>query len=360
MERRATKSAWAILLCVVCVALVGLVERSTNAETAGRVVEIEFAPIEADESDDTRTLRSLRRVADDVYSITYVGDYRARLEDLNDQIIEHGIMHVIEGGSGRSDCSIFAAAGDAARPIFGRNLDNYTRRAILVGKFEPPDGYSSIAMMNLADMGFGPDDDLMQFAIEDRAKLLNCVLFVTDGMNEKGVAVALASIDPQRVVRDETKRLVNLSYLQREILDFAATLDEAIEIIVSRDVVDMDNHTLSHHLLIADASGQSAVAEYRGGQWRILRPDRPWQIATNTLLFDVSESLVRLLCERYRVADDYLEGVDGVATWQMGMEILDLMSEERTQWSSIYDLASRSLYLATHRDDSTILTTLLR
>ena len=311
------------------------------------ILTVEFATSEGAETDDVRTLQSVRREGD-LFTIRYYGDNRARLEDLNEQIIEHGIQSVISSGASKVDCSIFAASGAPDQPIFGRNLDNYTRRGVLVGLFEPPDGYASIAVMNLQDMGFGPDDDLMQLSIEARTKLLNCVLFATDGMNERGVAVALASIDPELLVRNDANKLIAITYLQREVLDHASTLDEAIAIVESSDAFDQDVNTLSHHILLADPSGESAVAEYRSGGWQIIRATKPWQIATNNPLYGKSETWLRQQCGRYRVAADYLDRVDGIVTWQQGMGILQLMAVDETQWSSVYNLANRALYMSLH------------
>ena len=310
---------------------------------------LEFNAVATAEPDTIRTLRSLKKEGD-LYMITYYGDYRDRLEALNDRIIEHGISSVIPSVAYQHECSIFSGLGNPEQPIFGRNLDNYTERSVLVGIYSPPDGHASIAVTNMANMGIHPGDDPTLLPVEDRTILLNSVLFATDGMNERGVSVALASVDAEPVIRDENKRLVNISLLQREILDFAGNLDEAIAIVEARDVFDQDVNTLSHHILIADASGRSAAAEYRDGQWRIMRNDRPWQIVTNTQLYDKSEDWIRSQCGRYRTADDYLSDVDGAITWQEGMDVLRTMSVGNTQWSSIYDLLDKDLYLSLHRD----------
>lgn len=313
------------------------------------VQTVEFMTVETAEPDTIRTLRSLKREGD-LYMITYYGDYNGRLEALNNRIIEYGISSVIPSGEYPHDCSIFSGSGNSEHPIFGRNLDNTMKRAVLAGLYTPPDGYASIAISNMVNMGFHPNDDPTLLPLEERQLLLNSVLFAADGINDRGVSVALASVDDAAVVRDETKKLVCINYLLREILDHAGSLDEAISIVENRDVFDKDVNTLSHHILIADASGHSATAEYVDGQWRILRNDKPWQIVTNTRLYNMSEEWVRSQCDRYRIADDYLENTDGTVTWQEGMDILRLMSVRDTQWSSIYDMVTGDVYLSLHRN----------
>jgi hypothetical protein len=199
-------------------------------------------------------------------------------------------------------------------------------------------------------MGFHPNDDPTLLPVEDRTILLNSVLFATDGMNERGVTVALASVEAESIVRDENRKLVNISYLQREILDFAGDLDEAIAVVENRDVFDQDTNTLSHHILIADASGCSAAAEYRDGRWRIMRNERPWQVVTNIRLFDVSEESRRSGCWRYNTADSYLENTNGNVTWEEGMNLAEAISVNDTQWSTLYDMMHRQVYIALYRE----------
>ncbi len=323
---------------------------SRNPTRNGELVlqDLTFGTVATAEPDTIRTLSSLKREGD-LFLITYYGDYRARLEGLNDQIIEYGISSIIPTGGFRSACSIFAGLGNPEQPIFGRNLDNNARRAVLVGLFTPPDGYASIGVSNMYHMGFGPEDDPTLLPLSERRLLLNCVLFTDDGINECGVAVALASVDAAHITRDENRKLVCISYLLREILDHAATLDEAVAIVENRDVFDQDVHTLSHHILIADAAGRSAIAEYADGGWRIMENEKPWQIVTNTRLYGMTEEWVRSRCRRYRVADDYLTAAGGDVTWREGVEILDMMSVPDTQWSSVYDLMDGTVYLSLHR-----------
>jgi hypothetical protein len=204
-------------------------------------------------------------------------------------------------------------------------------------------------MSNMYHLGFGRHDDPTALPVSDRLLLLNSVLFVDDGINERGVSVALASVPPEPIHRDENKKLVAVSYAIREILDHAGSVEEAIAIVRGLDVFDQDVGTISHHFLVADATGQSAVTEYIDGQWRVLRTGRPWQVATNTALFQRSETWVRSQCGRYRAGSDYLEAVGGTVTWKEGFDVLGLMSVADTQWSSLYDLANREAYICLYR-----------
>jgi transcriptional regulator with XRE-family HTH domain len=111
-------------------------------------------------------------------------------------------------------------------------------------------------------------------------------------------------------------------------------LAELLEAVSEKDLVIRQSGawSLSHRrILIADATGKSEVTEYSGGAWRFMRNDRPWQVATNTLLFSVPEETLRSVCRRYRAADDYLEETNGIVTWTEGMTLLQTMSQYSTQ-----------------------------
>ncbi len=341
------------LLLVIC--FFGACSKKEQVEVVDNTIDenyqlVQFQNINSTEPDSIKTLQSLKREGG-LFMITYYGDYNDRLERLNDRIIQYGIGSVIPPeGAYSFDCSIFSGLGNTTSPILGRNLDNYNvERGVLVGLYNPPNGYASIAVSNMYHLGFGRYEDPMSLPIEDRLDILNCVLFADDGVNERGVSVALASIDPQTIVRNENNKLASLSYVMREILDHAGDLEEAIEIVEGMDMFDQSTSIISHHLLIADANGNSAVTEYINGEWRIIRNTENWQIATNEIIYSRNKATLRNLCSRYRTADDYLENVEGSIDWEGGMQILDDVSVNGTQWSSVYDLANRELYIVLHR-----------
>lgn len=92
-----------------------------------------------------RTLASLRRLDDHpLYLMTYEGDYDER-------------VGIAETPTPKPfGCSLFVAAGDPARPLFGRNFDWDDHPALLL-RTSPPDGYASISMVDILYLGVGPD-----------------------------------------------------------------------------------------------------------------------------------------------------------------------------------------------------------
>jgi len=244
--------------------------------------------------------------------------------------------------------------GDPESPILGRNYDNNDDRGVLVGLYTPSDGYASICISNMYHMGFDKGEDPTLLQVESRRLLLNSALFVEDGINERGVSVALATGEDALINRDENKKLISLSYLMREILDHAGNVDEAADIVRSYDVFDKNNYTISNHLLISGPFGKSVIAEYYDGEWRIIPNDKSWQVVTNTLLFNVPEETRKNECSRYETAYTNLEKVDGQVDWEEGMNILSAISVEDTQWSTIYDMNRKEVYISLYRGYSDI------
>ena len=313
------------------------------------VHSIEFENIETTESEPIRTLKSLKREGE-LYMITYYGDYNSLLDELNEKIITEGIDSVVPGNNARFECSIFTAFGDPDHPIFGRNFDNNIERGVLVGLYSPPDGYQSISLSRMSDMGFDRGEDPTILPVENRQRLLNSVFFPVDGMNERGVSIALATGENAAINRDENKKLIFITYLLREVLDHSGNVEEAVEIVKNYDVFDVNTSTISNHLLISGPDGNSVIAEYYNGEWKFMPNDRPWQIVTNTLLFNVSEESRRNECWRYRTVDNYMEQVDGWISWEEGMNVLESISVEDTQWSSLYDMENKDIYISLYRD----------
>lgn len=310
------------------------------------VGHLEFNRINTSEADSIRTLKSLQKV-DDLFMMTYYGDYDLLLDGMNERIIKYGTQAVkrLEGEGG--GCSMFAALGDLI--LYGRNFDNPDCGA-LVSMYCPSDGFASIGFSRMNDFGFDENEDPTLLPLNKRQLLLNAPFFTPDGMNECGVAVALAALRSTRIRLDENKKSLFITCLVREILDHARNIDESVSIIKKYNVFDNDINTVSHHLLISDASGRSVIVEYSDGEWRVMSNEKSWQVITNSPLYNVSEESRKSDCWRYKKLDEKLGKVNGNIMWEEGMELLESVSVKGTQWSTICDLKRREIYISLYRD----------
>ncbi|GAB3935816.1 hypothetical protein GCM10027614_11290 [Micromonospora vulcania] len=236
-----------------------------------------------------RTLASLRRVDDlPLYEMTYLGAY--------DPTVGTDATPPSPFG-----CSLFAASGDPARPLFARNFD-WAANPAMVLRTDPPDGYAAISLVDLSYLGVGADPS------GDR-RLLNAPLLPFDGMNERGLAVGLAADDAASYRPDPAKPTVGSVRILRLVLDRAATVDEAVALF-TRHNLDFDGGPPLHYLL-ADATGASAVIEFVDGALRVERGTGRWQALTNVPVAGVPEQR-RREDRRYGLLATALSQADGV------------------------------------------------
>ena len=312
------------------------------------VKQIGFKQVNSSESDEVKTLKSLQKI-NNLYMITYYGDYNERLDGINNKILTEGISSVKKLEDEVFECSLFAAIGNPDNLIYGRNFDN-PDCGVLVGYYDPSDGYASIGFSRINDLGFEKDENPMDLPVEKRKLLLNSVFFTPDGMNECGVAVALAALSGVKTNVDKKRKSIFITCLVREILDHAKNIDEAVEICRKYNVFDNGESIVSHHLLISDPSGKSVIVEYNSGGWKVMFNKKPWQVVTNSPLYNVPEEKRMLTCWRYKKASELLEKTNGVADWKAGMNILKSVSVKGTQWSTICDMKSKEIFISLYRN----------
>ena len=254
---------------------------------------------------------------------------------------------------------MFATFGNPDNLLYGRNFDN-PDCGVLVGYYNPSDGYASIGFSRINDLGFGKDDDPTKASVEKRKLLLNSVFFTPDGMNEYGVAVALAALSGKKTKVDKNRKSIFITCLVREILDHAKNIEEAVEICRSYNVFDNGESMVSHHLLISDPSRRSVIVEYNDGEWKVMPNKKPWQIMTNSYLYNVSEERRKSNCWRYKRAYELLDEISGDADRKEGMNVLKNISNPGTQWSTICDMKSKEIYISLYRDYKNIMKVLVK
>jgi hypothetical protein len=328
--------------------LIFLVWSSSYAQK--QVTEIHFNSVNTSEADSIRTLKSLKKT-DNLYMMTYYGDYEDRLDKVDYQIINNGFKLVTKLKGGKIECSMFAAFGSSL--LYGRNFDN-PDCGVLVTIYHPTDGYASIGFSRINDLGFEKDDDPRLLSLEKRRLLLNSPFFTPDGLNENGVAVALAALKSVNIKVDKNKKSIFITRLVREILDHAQNIDEAVSIIKKYNIFDNGVNKASHHLLISDPSGRSVIVEYAKDDWQVLPNKRSWQAITNSPLFKIAEDSRKKTCWRYKTITEQLEKNNGIMTWEDGMNLLEQVSVEGTQWSTICDIKKKEIYISIYRNYSNI------
>jgi hypothetical protein len=262
-----------------------------------------------------------------------------------DNYLKTGILPLPPGFSLPSGgCSCFTAFNLTDQAIFGRNYDWAKKIPTLLLFTHPSNGYASASMADLS-LGFGTKEPSWD---DPRARqlLLLAPYIPLDGMNERGLTVALMKVPRAQPPSDPHKVSVIFPAVIRLLLDKAQSVDEAISLL------DAYNITFcQQHLLIADAHGNSAIVEFVDGEIKVICSKNPWQVSTNFVLSDNLESL-RSLCCRYDTTDRTLEKAHGQISNEKAMSLLKDVSQHgpaNTIFSMVYNLISGEIDIAMDR-----------
>lgn len=289
------------------------------------------------------TLASLRRVDD--LPLYVMHDYRD-YEDL----LQQGIESAVLPRSQEWACTCFAALGESGDRLFGRNFD-WTGRAALVLFTDPPDGYASVSLVDLAFLGY---DNPTEIGWHERWALLDAPYWPLDGMNEAGLAVGVLAVPHAEPPRDSRQVSVGTLHAIRLMLDHAADVEEAISLLGRVQLVFEGGPPV--HYMVADAAGRSAVLEFVGGQMMVARNDEPWQVATNFVIAEESPEDAHSSCWRYNRVYETLEQAGGTIPHEEAMAVLQQVSQTgayHTMWSAVYDLARGDVLVALDREYGT-------
>lgn len=118
----------------------------------------------------------------------------------------------------------------------------------------------------------------------------------SDGMNEKGLVANLLYLAESDYNRPgDTRPVMGISIWAQYVLDNFATVDEAVAELKKEvfriDAPDMPNGAKSTlHLSISDATGNSAIFEYVGGNL-VIHEGRKCQVMTNSPLYEKQMTL---------------------------------------------------------------------
>lgn len=289
--------------------------------------------------DKISTLKSLVLVDDHpLYTMQYVGDYNQRgSTSLPPRTTSDGWA-----------CSLFAAFADPGNMIFGRNFDWDYSPALLLFT-HPADGYASVSMVDIEFLGFngGKALNLNEAPLADRVGLLDAPDLPFDGMNEKGLAVGMAAVPPGNMEIDPDKPEIGSLGVIREMLDHAANVDEAVNILGRYNVLMEGGPPI--HYLIADASGKSSLVEFYEGEMVVEESGASWLAATNFLLA-AGGGHPEGNCWRYDLLTSRLNEADGLLSVENGMKLLSDVAQDGTQWSVVYNVSTGEVHVVMGRD----------
>jgi len=297
------------------------------------------------------TLSTLEKIDDyPVYTMRYFGPY-VRASELQPEgsAPDETSMRGTDWA-----CSLFAALGDPSLPVFGRNFD-WEYSPILVLFLEPEEGHRSVMSIDIAYLIEPADvDRLDECEVEKLLPLLSAPFLTFDGMNEHGLAIGMASVDYEcGYPSDPEKRDVGDLMMMREVLEAAATVDEAIAFLETINPVSQGGPNT--HYLIADRTPSAALIEYHDGAMYVFRSgaDTPWQLGTNFPVV-LTEGNPVGHCWRYDRIEATLREHGGSLSADEAMDLLQAVSTPTTRWSIVYDLAELEARLVVERNTEAV------
>ncbi len=292
------------------------------------------------------TLASLRKVSDyPVYVLQYHGVYgfSDHLKQGQRREGESPLPSPLPGlAAGPWACTCFAASGNPGGPLLGRNFD-WRNDVPLVLFTKPKEGYASVSVVDLSYFGF--DRQRLPDEAVDKRRLLETPFLPFDGMNEKGVAVGMMAVPRSEPPFDPARVTIGEVEVIRLILDRAANLDEAVDLMGTVNI-KVENPPI--HYLIVDSTGRSAVIEFIGSKLIRIPNAEPWQVSTNFILHG-SGAPRAAPCWRYNRAYETLKGLAGAPTINQALGILESVSQRDTIWSTLYAPATGEVRLVPGR-----------
>ncbi len=293
-------------------------------------------------------LLSLEQVDDyPLYTMHHYAAYDYEEYEASAPIESRVLIDALDGNQETWGCSLFVTFADLDARVFGRNFDWRFSPALLLFT-DPADGYASAAMVDITYLGFDGDqaENLTTKPLSDLMGLLDAPYIPFDGLNEAGLVIGMAAVPPGHVPVDPNKDTIGSLGAIRVVLDKAATVEEALELLFSYNI-DFEGGPPLHYL-IADAGGDAALVEYYQEEIHVIRSVTNWHQATNFITAAVDSPKGQ--SPRYDAMSAELEANQGVLDVAGALSLLERVAQPDTQWSVVYSANSGEVRVAMGRD----------
>ena len=262
-------------------------------------------------------------------------------------------------------CTSFTLTDTDGDVHMGRNYDFRKNTSAMMVYCAPKDGYKSIAFAALDNVAANvPDENTAK-----KMAALTTPFICLDGMNEKGVSIAVLTLDSEPVRQNTGKPVIATTLAIRLVLDRAATTEEAVELLRGYDMFASSGR--DYHFYITDASGDGRVVEYDlNGENRELIAT-PSEAVTNFFIRHKDEVLPNQKNgvyghgkERYDAVMEILDEEKGNYTCETVWDAMKAAAQapspdsitSNTQWSVSYNNTDLTAEIAIRRhwDDVTL------
>ncbi len=173
----------------------------------------------------------------------------------------------------------------------------------------------------------------------------NGVSMPYEGINNKGLFVAIAAVPKANTPFSAFKPMINSLDMVKIVLEQADSVEEAIKIFPEYTVVFGAFFGYPRvHYKIVDAKGNSAIVEYIDNQIIVIRDVDHCRIMTNHYISNHDlGSDSKTSFKRYNIAVNKLTVPHN--TIDDAQQTLKAISQDCTVWSNVYDLSKQKIYV---------------
>lgn len=258
-------------------------------------------------------------------------------------------------------CTAFTMHDTGNGTMMGRSYDFALDTSAMIVHCKPKNGYESVAFAALDNVSANNIDSL-----ESKFAALTAPFICLDGINEKGVSIAVLTLDSKQTNQNTGKEKIFTSLAIRLVLDRCATTQEAYELLQKYDMYASSGR--DYHFYVTDASGDGRIFEYDlkdpGRKLTVTKTD----VATN--FYVMYEEYVEPYKkneyghgkERYDAAKDVLGLNNSTETHdnneKLAWDALKAVAQDpkpgdptsNTQWSIVYNNKDLTAHVALRRN----------
>lgn len=260
------------------------------------------------------------------------------------------------------ECTAFSMTMEDGEHVMGRNYDFKLDTSSMLVRCNPKGGYSSVAFAALDNVGVSDPTS----SVKSKLSCLAAPFMCLDGVNEKGVSIAVLTLDSKPTRQDTGKPTIATSLAIRLVLDRADSTQKAIDLLEQYDMFATSGR--DYHFYITDSTGDGRVVEFDCDSSTREMKVTPTDAVTN--FFIIYKDLVQPYQkngdyghgkERYDAAMEVIDATRGTATVDDAWDALKKTSQPKnlkdptsnTQWSIVFSNTDKTatICIRMHWDD---------
>lgn len=254
-------------------------------------------------------------------------------------------------------CTAFTLKDNNDNVHMGRNYDFMNNTSAMLVRCTPKNGYKSVAFAALDNISA----NVPEKSLKNKFAVLTSPFICLDGINEKGVSIAVLTLDSKPTRQNTGKPTIATPMAIRFVLDRASTTEEAVNLLKQYDMYATSGR--DYHFYITDSKGDGRVVEYDCHSKERKMVDTKTDVVTN--FFMLYKDKVKPNCkngiyghgkERYDIVNSVLDCEKDNYTDKTVEQALKLASQEpsdeptsNTQWSIDYNNTNLTAKIALRR-----------